>query len=278
MNLQINIEELNELLKSFYTLTRIRVVVFDDSFNKITGYPDYHSKFCRIIRSDKNAKMLCEKCDAEACEICQKEKKTKIYKCHAGMTEVVTPIMYGDIAIGYIMFGQLLQTQDKEKSWNEISSYISSFDVDLDAVKTAYLRRKETSIDLINSTTNIMQACAGYIYTSKMITFSSDSLISKIDNYINENLSNDLSVEIICDKFHITKTKLYEISSYCYGKGIANHIKELRLNKAKQLMNDSNKKIRDIAEECGIPDYNYFTKVFKKETGLSPRSYKKKNQ
>ena len=62
-----NIEKLNKLLKDFYTLSHIRITVFDENFKELTSYPSEIAPICQIIRLDKCAREECHKCDVEAC-------------------------------------------------------------------------------------------------------------------------------------------------------------------------------------------------------------------
>ena len=76
------------------------------------------------------------------------------------------------------------------------------------------------------------------------------------------------------DKFGIGKTQLYEIANQNYGMGIAAHIRNLRIEKARRLLSEqSGLTLAEIAAECGFDDYNYFITVFKRMTGVPPRAY-----
>ena len=74
-------------------------------------------------------------------------------------------------------------------------------------------------------------------------------------------------------KFEIGKTQLYEIAKQNYGTGIAEHIRLLKIEKAKQLLEDNNLPLVEIASRCGFKDYNYFITVFKRVVGVSPKKY-----
>lgn len=52
------------------------------------------------------------------------------------------------------------------------------------------------------------------------------------------------------------------------------HIRQLRIQKAKQYLSDTDLHIYEIAELVGIPDYNYFTKIFKKEANCTPKEFR----
>jgi AraC-like DNA-binding protein len=53
------------------------------------------------------------------------------------------------------------------------------------------------------------------------------------------------------------------------------YILQLRLNKAKSLLQEGKKSIEEIANLCGFSSANYFGLIFKKAVGLSPLNYKK---
>lgn len=276
MNIKIDSNRLQKLLKDFYTLTHMRVVVFDAEINEISSYPNLHSEYCRILRKNPILNEKCFLCDKEACSNALKTKSTFSYKCHAGLLESVTPVMHGNTVIGFIMLGQVLQTDDVDSSWYEIEPYLINFDVEIEKVKKAYYKKKNLSPEIISSASNIMKACARYLYYSEMISLQHESLEWIIDKYIKEHLSEELNTEKLCEYFLISKNRLYEISNHLYGCGIATKIRDLRLDRAKKLLTTTDYKINEIAAKCGIPDYNYFTKIFKLNTnGILPRDYRK---
>ena len=61
-----------------------------------------------------------------------------------------------------------------------------------------------------------------------------------------------------------------------YGKGIAEHIRLLRINKAKQLLiSNPDLRVSEIAEKCGFnSDYNYFITLFNRIVGMPPKAYR----
>lgn len=277
MNVHFNISDLKEVLKNFYTLTKIRVVIFDDSFHELASYPTIHSTYCRIIRKDHKAEFKCIKCDQEACIICKKSQKLYTYQCHAGLTETVVPIKTESMIIGYIMFGQVLQTEDRNRLWQEICKNLSCFDINTDELYSVFSREKNISPEIISAAAKTMEISASYLYLARKLILKEDTLAQKIDAYINSQIKEDLSASAICKHFCISKSHLYKISEQCFGLGIAEHIRSIRIHISKQLLGDTDIPIYEIADQVGIHDYNYFTKVFKRETGILPTLYRKEN-
>ena len=103
------------------------------------------------------------------------------------------------------------------------------------------------------------------------------SPIANIMKYIHENYAEcDLSLQKISENTYLTSTYICSIFKNHTGKTINKYILEYRLSKAKEMLKDRNMKINDIAEKIGYSDGNYFTKIFRKEFGLTPSEYRQK--
>lgn len=83
---------------------------------------------------------------------------------------------------------------------------------------------------------------------------------------------------MIAEYLGIGKTQLYELSQQLYGCGIAEHIRDLRMEKAKTFLRESKDlALSEIAARCGYDDYNYFITVFNRKVGFTPGAYRKEN-
>ncbi len=101
--------------------------------------------------------------------------------------------------------------------------------------------------------------------------------IKKSIEYINENYSDSqISSEIIASYSNITPTYFRKIFKKIYSVTPNKYINNLRINKAKMLLENTDYTIDEIAYRCGYQDYSYFSKVFSKITDTSPGEYRKK--
>ena len=69
---------------------------------------------------------------------------------------------------------------------------------------------------------------------------------------------------------------LSRIFSQKYGETIIAFLTRIRMEKAAELMKDQDKKLETISFLVGYDDYNYFSRVFRKKVGCSPREYRNK--
>ena len=122
MTTYVDERQLEEILKQFNVVTNLKVTVFDDSHNVLAEYPKDHCTFCSYINATMAGKELCEQSNWNAFDKCKRNKKTFIYKCHAGLVEVVVPLFKNEQIIGYCMFGQIINTSYNEDIKHKLKS------------------------------------------------------------------------------------------------------------------------------------------------------------
>ena len=136
------------------------------------------------------------------------------------------------------------------------------------------VRKSESEI---KSAVKIMESCVSYLLMSKVIREENGNTAFLITNYINENMTGDLSVGALCREFQFSRNMLYHIADTYFGMPIAQYVRLKRVKKAQQLLKDGIPVTR-VAELTGFFDYVYFGKVFKKYTGKTPTDVKKEYQ
>lgn len=105
---------------------------------------------------------------------------------------------------------------------------------------------------------------------------SYDAIIQQILKYMRTNLSEPLSLDMICQVAGYSKTQLEQIFKRQTGKGIFAHLADLRLDKAKDLLRNTRLGISEVALAAGFRSHTYFTDTFRKRTGLSPKHFRNK--
>ncbi|MBQ7564296.1 MAG: response regulator [Lachnospiraceae bacterium] len=98
--------------------------------------------------------------------------------------------------------------------------------------------------------------------------------ITDVVTYIDRHFSDELSLVFLSEHFHIESTYLSRLFKKETGENVMNYIAKKRIGRAESLIREGELPINEIAFLVGYNDYNYFNKVFKKLTGLSPRDYR----
>lgn len=126
----------------------------------------------------------------------------------------------------------------------------------------------------IHAAASIMEACISSILYKKLISIEKQQFEQNINTYILAHLTEDLSVDRLCEHLHLSRRKLYEYSEEFLHCSIAKYIKKMRLQHAQTLLSETTLPVSVISEQCGFSDYNYFCRIFKQENGMSARNYR----
>ncbi len=100
-------------------------------------------------------------------------------------------------------------------------------------------------------------------------------IIKKVCAYVDENLSQDISLETAADFAGVSSFYLSKLFKEEKGETFINFISDKRLEKSRQLLSETNLSIKEITAEVGYNDQNYFSRIFKTKYGLSPKEYRK---
>lgn len=266
-----DLQSLKELLRDFYNLTNIKACLYDYEGNELCFYPQRLSSFCEILRTDDAYDKLCRECDRRAFATCRKTRSQYSYTCHAGLRECVSPIICDNQILGFIMLGQIKSNQ--ENNFADLKAKLPNHL--RERLHTTYDSLPTISNEKLLSAFHILDACAGYEALKVLLQEHNTSIDAQIDQYIHNHLSKPLSVSILCSEFHLSRYEVYNICNQYFGCAPAEYIKKSRLSYACELLTTTDFPIGKIAAMCGIPDYNYFSKVFKANYGISPTEYKK---
>lgn len=270
-----DLEQLQSLLQDFHRITDIRITVFDAQLNELVSYPEHPAPFCRLIRSTARGRAACADCDREACAVAAKENRTHIYRCHAGLTEAVTPLYVGNVLVGYLLFGHVFGYSSPEEGWLEISRCCEAYPVDMEKLRTACGSCTQVSRDYIRSAARILHATASHLVQERMATLQEGSTAARLDSFLCAHFTEPLTSQSLCRELGLGRSKLYKLSQQLYGCGLQQQIRKLRMALAKQLLLDHPEmSIGRVAAECGYTDYNYFISVFSQTVGQSPGGYR----
>jgi two-component system response regulator YesN len=100
-------------------------------------------------------------------------------------------------------------------------------------------------------------------------------IVHQIKQYIMENSSKDISLEMIADRVNLSPYYISKLFKEQLGLNYIDFLTECRVERAKALMCDSEMSLKEITFEIGYNDPNYFSRVFRRVHGISPTEYRK---
>ena len=104
----------------------------------------------------------------------------------------------------------------------------------------------------------------------------SESLVEKARSYMQENYSRDISLDDVSKEVNVSPYYFSKIFKEESGENFTEYLTKIRINKAKELLEDAELSIKEIGVMSGYTDPNYFSRIFKKHTGITPREYRER--
>lgn len=119
------------------------------------------------------------------------------------------------------------------------------------------------------------QVCMEYLQGTSGENDSLSKPVKDIVHYINGHYAEDITLDRISQMVELSRTYVCGLFKKEMGINITSYITNYRIEKARELLRDTNMKSYEIAEKVGFIDESYFSRTFKKVTGQSPNAYRK---
>lgn len=150
----------------------------------------------------------------------------------------------------------------------------NAFNQDLTELSMQYAKR----IRQIPSLDQVISCFQQYVATINQWMSSMKSLnkdVAKVVTYLQKHFREETTLQQLADYAHMTPNYLSSLFKQEMGLSVVEFINTLRMNYAKELLTDSHLKVYEVAQQVGIADESYFSRVFKRTCGLSPNEYRK---
>ena len=267
--------KIEDILQSFYEISGMDVAIVN-SKNKIIARRYSGALYCSNIHKSQKCMDICiesDNCELEkACE----KNGLHVYKCPFGIYEALMPIHKNDEIVAYVFVG--MGIEDKEESAGELMKLA------LDVSPTLNKPQLEKSIEdlpkyskeKLDAFAALLPLISEYIETNNLLADADMTIGQLIKSYVKNNLSKKITLSDLSWKLHYSTVTLTEHFKKEYDITIMEYVMKKRMEKASRLLLNSELSIREIAEECGFSDNEYFSRCFKNYYGTSPIAWRKK--
>lgn len=99
--------------------------------------------------------------------------------------------------------------------------------------------------------------------------------ITGITRYLHEHLAEEMSLAVLSEEFHLNAQYISQLFKNEIGVNFLAYLTNIRMEKAKKLLLSTSLSVAEVAEQSGYGDYRVFTKVFKKNEGITPSQYRR---
>lgn len=184
--------------------------------------------------------------------------------------------------LGYVFFSQGSNLEIVKSRSLELCSLLSRAAIEGGATSDSILKVNNQLLTVIPTINNMDDLCyklqeAIDAFTDCMfehVPTKNSDVIKKAIQYISKNYANNLSLELVANHVHLNPTYFSTLFKQSTGSSFKEYLNMVRIEESKRLLSNTDYSLIDIAVATGFEDQSYFTKVFKKYTGLTPKQFR----
>lgn len=106
----------------------------------------------------------------------------------------------------------------------------------------------------------------------------SESAVTRARKYIQENYAREISLDDVSREVNVSPYYFSKLFKEEVGRNFIDYLTELRIEKAKEMLLDQTMTVKEAGARAGYADQNYFSRIFKKQTGMTPRQFREERK
>ena len=264
--------KVKKMIDDLSTLLDVKITFFTlDKEESLVGYHSSESDFCSLLQQNLNITSRCNRQDDEACKLCKERKETIIYRCHAGLTEIMLPIKNKEL-FAFAIVGQFRMDDSMPES---ILKEWKAKGFDESVLKKTFFERPFYNQEKAQSIASLFQAIIELQVKTDSLRMKRPELLDKIYSYIEENIASPITLEDISKELSRSPSLITHRVKQSTGKSFKELLIDKRLDCFEAVIReDPDIGIREASSQIGYQDSLYLSRLYKKKRGITPAEYR----
>jgi AraC-like DNA-binding protein/ligand-binding sensor protein len=238
--------------------------------------------FCELMaRSNR----VCAACLEVQRKLTEKAgDRARTVTCFAGLSDSAVPIRVGDQLIGFLQTGQVVLDQPSKFRFDVMARKLVDWGVkiDLNEARDAYFHTRVLPKKQYQAMLRLLEIFGRHLsILSNEIAVTSVSsepaAVVKAKQFIAKNQDNALCLATVAKAVNTSTFYFCKLFKKTTGLTFTDYLTRVRIEKAKTLLLDPNRRVSEVAYEVGFQSLTQFNRVFKKILGESPTTFRQKS-
>jgi AraC-like DNA-binding protein/ligand-binding sensor protein len=244
----------------------------------------HFSPYCAMLRATKSGFTACQMCDRKHARHANLKHDKAIYKCYAGLTELVVPL-YSNTGyyIGCMTSGQFHLESDTPMDDESVRKLAISHNLNPEKMCELYRQTKVLSpvqiegiIEYLNTIGQIIIDTHNKLLFMELV--DAPAKIPLIKRYVRENYMKKITVTDTAKKFFLSSGYFIHFFKKETGVSFTCFVNMYRISQAEEMLKETNRNISEIAFLSGFGSLSQFNRTFKDVKSVSPKEFRKKQQ
>ncbi len=247
------------------------------------GQAMHSSPFCMYVKSSPAGEKACIECDMHGGNAAAfRARGPVVRRCHAGLVEVIVPIMCGSRHLGTIFAGQARPAGKEDDAGPELRS-LAALGLDPGRAAELFARAPAASRRDLQKLGRVLAAVARRtadeyecVEMGKIEAEERSAPMRSVLRFLRDRLDRPPRLEDAAAAAYLSPSRFSHLFSETMGVSFRKYMLRLRIERAKFFLASTRAPVGEIAAKCGFQDPNYFSKLFRREVGATPTEFRER--
>jgi AraC-like DNA-binding protein/ligand-binding sensor protein len=237
--------------------------------------------FCALMAKSSRTCAACLETQAKLSE--SKGTEARSATCFAGLCDTAVPVSVDNKIIGYLQTGQVLLKKPSKAQFARTAKQLTEWGmtVDLRALEEHYYATRIIKPSQYEAMVRLLIIYAQHLsIVCNQILVQQENAeppkITKAREFINAHQADDLSLGDVARAVNTSSFYFCKMFKKATGLNFTDYLSRIRIEKAKNLLLNPNRRVSEVAYEVGFQSLTHFNRVFRKLCGQSPTDYRAK--
>ena len=235
--------------------------------------------FCELMARSNRVCAACLEVQRKLTE--QIGDHSRTVTCFAGLSDSAVPIRVGDQLIGFLQTGQVLLDQPTKFRFDRTAKRLVDWGVkvDLRKAREAYFHTKVLSKKQYRAILRLLEIFGRHlsILSNQIALENSETepvAVTRAKQFIARNQDNALCLATVAKAVNTSTFYFCKLFKRATGLTFTDYLARVRVEKAKALLLDRNRRVSEVAYDVGFQSLTHFNRIFRKIVGRSPTDYR----
>jgi len=287
-----NVNLFQEMLELIQDLSGVRTVIYDRThFTERAGRAEidtalsgHRSGFCRGVRVSRQGDRACVACDVDEMTVeAAKRRRPFLHDCHAGLREVVFPVLYRAEHVATVFCGQAAVDGCPAENGAWLARRAKKLGVPPQTLKREYKRLPRVSAErllkigeMLFGALNYLAEQEGRAGIERTLALYRHPPVRSAIAFVDERFGEPIGLSDAARHCRVVPEHLSRLFHRVVGMTFSEYLTRRRIECAQELLRTTSLDMTSIATQCGYAHQSYFGRKFKQSTGMTPLQYRAK--
>ncbi len=237
--------------------------------------------FCRALEQCAAGRVLCALCDQNRFLEARRGAQVLRYRCHAGLTEFIVPVVRNGEVIALLQCGQVHDRAPTEAEWRNARQGLTKTGIDARPLRKLFRGNRVLNPQRQDDLLDLLELIASRLAQADTHRLAPEPGRTQVQlgravTFIEAHLAERLTLPMVARASNVSTRSLMRLFRREIGASVVEFILRRRVSRARDLLTRTDHTCSEIAFESGFGSVQHFNRIFRRLEQTSPRQWRQR--